>query len=101
MDGIATLINQTFTQDSIGQYVPTETSTDIYVRESSITRSEWYNAGRQGLNPDLLLLTPRCNYDGQKIIEYRGKRYSVYRTYTEGEEIELYLTEKGGTYVGD
>lgn len=98
LDGIATLITQNFAKDSIGQYVSTEERTDIFVSEGDITRSEYYNAGRIGLNPEIMLVTPRINYDGQLIVEYRGKRYSVYRTYTNGEDIELYLTEKGGIH---
>lgn len=97
MDGIATLITQHFSKDNIGQFVASESRADIYVSEDSITRQEWYQAGRQGLNPDIMLITPRVNYDGQLIVEYRGVRYSVYRTYTNGEDIELYLTKKGGT----
>jgi SPP1 family predicted phage head-tail adaptor len=97
-NGIAYLIGKTYTLDAIGQSIATETRTMVYVTEKSISRSEWYDAGQQGLNPSIQLSTPRCNYSGQREIEYEGRRYSVYRTYLNGDRVELYLELKGGTH---
>jgi len=96
MGGIATLIGKTYTLDSIGNSIATETSTTIFVDEKSITRQEWSEAGRQGLNPAVLLVTPSINYSGQDTVEYNSQRYAVYRTYEVGEDVELYLELKGG-----
>lgn len=96
IDGVATLISQQFSKDEIGQFIANESRTEVYVAESNITRAEFYNAGRQGLNPEIVLITPIVNYDGQRIVEYRGRRFGVYRTFTNNEDIELYLTDKGG-----
>ena len=46
-------------------------------------------------------LHPNIYYMGEKIVEYNGMRYGIYRTYIAGDDIELYLEEKGGIYVSN
>lgn len=94
--GVASLVNKTITYDSIGQAVETTTTTEIFVEEKAITRQEWAEAGRLGLNPEIQLSTPFMNYSGQTDIVYNGKTYGIYRTYQNGDNIELYLELKGG-----
>ena len=48
MDGVAKLIKETYIQDEIGQMIPSETATEIYVEILSVTRSEWAAASRDG-----------------------------------------------------
>ncbi len=92
----AKLVNITYTYDEIGQPIEAETLTEIFVEERSITRQEWTEAGRVGHNPSIQLLTPFMNYGNQEEVEYKGVRYSIYRTYLNGDNIELYLEKKGG-----
>lgn len=98
MDGVAYLIQETYIQDSLGQRIPSESKSEILVSTGDINRSEWFNAGRNGLNPEIMLMTAAVNYSGEKIIEYGNVRYGIYRTYhrKESDEIELYLHLKGG-----
>lgn len=98
MDGVAKLIKENYVQDEIGQMVPSETETEIYVEILSVTRSEWAAASRDGLNPAIMLRTQRLNYLGERIAELEGVRYGVYRTYTppDSDLIEIYLEEKAG-----
>lgn len=96
ISNVAQLVAVTITYDDIGQSIEAETVTDIFVEEMSITRQEWSEAGRIGVNPDIELVTPFMNYNGELIVDYDGVRYSVYRTYRSGDNIELYLTKKGG-----
>ena len=36
------------------------------------------------------------DYEGEKIVEYQGKRYAVYRTYLGRDDtLELYVQEEG------
>lgn len=97
MDGIAVLITENYKGGSIAKE-PEESRIEIFVTEKSITRGEWNDAGQRGLNPSIALTTARINYNGEKTIEYCGKRYGVYRTYHDAktDEIELYLEEKAG-----
>lgn len=96
ISGTAKLITKTYTYDSIGQAVETESYTEIFVEERSITRTEWAEAGRNGFNPSIELVTPFVNFSGQEEVEYKGVRYAIYRTYQYGDNIELYLEKKGG-----
>lgn len=95
---VITLIAVTQTQDDYGVWRSTETKHDVFCQINSVTRNEFYQAGRAGLNPEFQITMFAYDYDDEKIIEYKGKRYSVYRTYfTRNDMIELYVQRKGGT----
>lgn len=97
MDGVAILIEEIYEKDNIRQDIKVgEKRDEILVTEKSVTRAEWTIAGKNGLNASCVLITPLINYDGQIQIEYEGKRYMVYRTYKDGDCIELYLGERVG-----
>lgn len=99
MDDVICLIHEDHTVDAIGQRVPAYSERQVFARIRSVTRSEWNNAGVKGLQPELVAITPMINYAGEKLAEWRGRRFSVYRTYIveERDEIELYLEEKAGS----
>lgn len=97
---VITLITEATTQDDNGVWKVTETTKDIFCQVSSVTRDEFFEAGRNGLNPDYRFTVFGPDYDGQKVVEYKGKRYGVYRTYqARTDELELYVERKGGTNV--
>jgi SPP1 family predicted phage head-tail adaptor len=92
------LISVTRTQDKYGQFVDTETSRQVYCQVGSITQSEFYEGGRNGLNPEYRFTVFFADYEDETIIEYKGKRYAVYRTYlARNDRLELYVERKGGT----
>jgi hypothetical protein len=65
---------------------------------NSITRAEFYDAGRNGLNPEFSLTMFAGDYNGERVVEYDGKTYCVYRTYyARTDTVELYVERKGGT----
>lgn len=99
MDDVATLISYPKIKNSIGEYVNGDpVSVTVFGTVSSISRTEWYEAGQNGLNPEILFITPLVNYSGQKIAELNGNRYAIYRTYVppDSDSIELYLTREAG-----
>lgn len=98
MDDLIYLIALSYSQDEIGQVVASERRTPVWASIQSIGRSEWMQAGQQGLNPSLMVSTPMVNYNGEEQVEVSGKKYAVYRTYfrRDSDEIELYLTDKEG-----
>lgn len=93
---VAKLIRKYYISDAIGQAIEVEEAREIYVDVSSVTRQEWTEAGRMGFNPSIRLVTPYANYEDEDEVEFRRKRYSVYRTFVAGDNIELYLEKKGG-----
>lgn len=95
---IVTLITETFKEDDIGQYIPTENKMEIFCRMESISKNEWFDAGRNGLKPQLKVILPEYNYEATEKVEYDGERYSVYRMFRNQKtnEVELYLEKKAG-----
>ena len=96
---VVTLIDVTYTEDAIGQRVPTETYTEIFAEIRSVTQNEWFNAGKIGLKPSFTVVTPFMNYDGQKELLYKGRRYTIYRSFLREavDTVELYCEEKVGS----
>lgn len=96
---VISLIAETRTQDEIGQYISTETERQVYCDVWSVSRQEWFDAGRDGLKPAYVFVMFAPDYAGETIVEYDGKRYGIYRTYVgRNERIELYAEEKGGIH---
>lgn len=95
---VINLIATTQTQDQYGVWVPTTTSRRVYCNVSSVTRSEFFEGGRNGLNPEFRMTLFFGDYNGERIVEYKGQTYGVYRTYQgKNDTIELYVERKGGT----
>ena len=95
---VITLISETYTNNQYGVPVPTITRQDVFCQVDSVTRSEFYEGGRNGLNPEYRFTMFGPDYSDQKTVEYKGKAYGIYRTYIgRNDTIELYAERKGGT----
>ncbi len=67
----------------------------------SVSQSEWFNGGRNGLNPAYQFTMFSHDYEGESVIQYEGTNYAIYRTYIRDDEmIELYTELKKGTDNG-
>ena len=92
------LITTTKTQDSRGVWRKSYTPTQVFVQVDSISMSEFYEAGRNGLNPAFRFRMFQGDYNGEESCEYKGLPYSIYRTYMRDDDtIELYVQREGGT----
>ena len=84
------------------EHATESTPRTVMCQVDSVTRSEFFDGGRNGLNPEFVFRVFFGDYDGERLVEYNGKRYSVYRTYHgRGDLIELYTERKGGTNGGN
>lgn len=98
-DVIITLITPVMEADAYGipQMIGHERS-DCLAGCESVTASEFFEAGRTGLRPEFRFKIFAGDYAGQKIVEYNGQEYSVYRTYFgSSDTVELYVQQKGVT----
>lgn len=96
-DVIAYLIGYTVTLNDYKQEVTTETRSQIFAKKKSVSRAEFYNGGKAGLQPEFRLKTAVIDYNGELEVEVDGARYGIYRTYNvSADYIELYCEEKGG-----
>ena len=95
---VITLIQETRTQDAYGVWRTTEKECNVFCQVDSVTRAEFFEAGRNGLNPEYVFTMFFGDYDGERTLEYNGNRYTVYRTYhARTDVIELYVQREGGT----
>lgn len=85
------------TYDSYGNENISYTDTTVMVRSRSVYQSEFYNVAQLGLQPTLaLIINNRADYQGQKLVEYRGVLYDIIRAdWSNGRDtITLTLTER-------
>lgn len=92
------LLETTYTNNSAGVPIPSNVKHEVFCERKSVTRSEFFNAGRNGLNPEYVFTVFKGDYMGERTCEYDGLTYAIYRTYeTDDDYIELYVMRKGGT----
>lgn len=95
---VITLLTPVKQQDDYGVWRETETGHDVFCQVDSVTRSEFFEGGRSGLNPEFRMTMFFGDYNDEKTLIYKGKSYSVYRTYiAKNDTIELYVERKGGS----
>lgn len=99
---IITLIKTTYTQDSAGVMRKSERPRAVYCQTDSVSRDEFFEGGRSGLNPSYRFTIFAYDYDDEAECKYKGQRYGIYRTYVgRNDTLELYVERKGGTNGGD
>lgn len=97
---VINLISVTKTQDDFGVWRSTTIKTPVYCQVDSVTQREFFEGGRNGLNPEYKFTMFYADYHDEPIVEYENHQYSVYRTYLHrNDKIELYVERKGGTNV--
>ena len=94
---VCVLIGSTTRRDEYGVSRPTETRIKRFCRVQSVSGTEFFEAGQSGIRPQYRIAMLRTEYDGEQVVEYAGRRYTVYRTYEQGLDlIELYVEERVG-----
>lgn len=95
---IVNLYADSISYDEYGVARKTRTSREVFCKVDSVTRAEFFEAGRAGLNPEYRITMFFGDYNGETVVGYKGRTYSVYRTYqAKTDIIELYVERKGGT----
>lgn len=99
MDDVLKLVNTCFKTDEYGVERKERTEREVFCKVDSVTRTEFFNGGRNGLNPSLVFTIFAGDYCEEIEIEYCGKYYAVYRDYyiPGTDYLELYAERKGGT----
>lgn len=94
---IAYLVVDSYTQNEFGVMEKTTTRYKVFVNVASVTGQEWFEGGRNGLNPQFRFTLFSHDYHDEKVIEYQGVQYTIYRTYLRNvDEIELYVEKRKG-----
>lgn len=99
MDDVLTLMVTEQAQDDFGVWRDTPAPREIFCKVDSVTRAEFFDGGRNGLNPEFRFTVFAGDYNGERDVVYRNNGYSVYRSYhVPGTDyMELYAERKGGT----
>ena len=99
MDDVLTLIAPGTDRDALGVPTGAAQERDVFCQANNVTRAEFYQAGRSGLNPELQFTVFAGDYAGEPVCRFHGKQYGIYRTYhVPGTDyMELYAERKGGT----
>lgn len=98
---VISLVTYTQTQDELGVWRESQTERRVYCKTDSVSRSEFFTGGQNGLKPEYRFSMFRGDYRGETTVIYRGMAYSVYRTYFESTDIiELYVERKAGVSNG-
>lgn len=94
---VINLISETWSQDAYGVSVASESKTQVFAQVDSVTSAEWFEGGRNGLNPEFRFRIYNFEYSGEEILEYNNARYTIYRTYQARNDIlELYVEKRKG-----
>ena len=71
-----------------------ETEKMCYCKVNSVTRSEFYKARENGIQPlYAFVISEYADYNGEKILIYKDKRYRVIRSYVKNHAVELTVGE--------
>lgn len=106
-NGVWRASDQTYWRDERGYIIRDEQSDsltfpqnwrEVFCQVDSVTQSEFFEGGRNGLNPEYRFTLFAEDYQGERTVEYRNHRYGIYRTYQPRTDIiQLYAERKGGT----
>lgn len=93
---VITLVAEMQTQNDVGVWTSSQQTRDVFCQVESVTRAEFFDGGRNGLNPDLKFVVFFGDYQGEKTLIYNGKVYGIYRTFRgKTDRLELYAERKG------
>lgn len=96
-ESVATLRKVTYTQDAALNQVAVYEDRQVFVKPRSVYSNDFYQAAQSGLKPSIVLVISTAeDYQGEKVVLYEGKEYTVLRVYQrpEKDEVELTLEER-------
>ena len=98
-DDLITLVSDEVVIGDRGVQTTLRTRVNVYAKVSSVSASEFYDAGQAGLKPAFQFIIFADEYTGQQDVEYMGIMYRVYRTYRRSKDkLELYVEAKAGVH---
>lgn len=94
---VISLVKSTRAQNDFGVWTDALASRDVFCQVDSVTRAEFFDGGRNGLNPEYRFTLFFGDYEGERVVVYKGMAYAVYRTYQgRNDTVELYCERQGG-----
>lgn len=74
----------------------------ILARMDDVTRAEFFAAGQNGMRAEFRFIVNPIEYEGERLCEWNGQRYAIYRTYQVPgtDDLELYAQREAGVTRG-
>lgn len=95
------LVSETESLDDLNQPTTIKTKSKKVVEFRSISGSEYFAGRKNNLSPQFSFILSAFDYQGEKIVEYNGETFAVYRTYEpDDDRIEIYCQVEGGVTDG-
>ena len=92
-----TLITTVYAQDEYGVFQKEESERTVFANVSSVSMTEWFEGGRNGLNPEYRITMFKYDYQSEPVVQIGDVRYTIYRTYERRDDlIELYVQKRKG-----
>lgn len=92
------LVDQIYSENDAGIISEQPTERMVLADVTSVSLSEWSEGSRIGLNPEIRFTMFAPDYQGEEILKYNGRYYSVYRTYIgRNHKVDLYCERRHGT----
>lgn len=94
--------SETGATDRFLQPITETTRTGVLAASVPVSRSEFYNAGQNGIRPDYEFIISPAEYHGETEVEITDERgetvhLHVYRTYERSaDELEIYCEQSAG-----
>lgn len=104
MDDVIRFLKPTYQYDEYGNEIPDVKERPVLCRVNSVGRNEFYAAAQNNLRPSFVfVLSHYMDYEGETELMYtdwtgKDKRYTITRTYRNGDELELTAEERIGDY---
>lgn len=96
---VVKLISFTTSRDARGAEHKSKQYRQVFCEVASVSSAEFFRAHQNNLNAQFQFKMFRYDYEGEKLLEYEGNEYSIYRTHRpkNTDDIELYVERKAGT----
>lgn len=96
LNDVAELLQEQIIKTSLGQERKSFVPSEVFCKKKSVTRTEYFTAGQSGLRPSAMFKVHLLDYDQELYIRHEEKIYSIYRTFENGNFIELYCEVRSG-----
>lgn len=72
------------------------TSREVFADIRSAGQNEFFKARQDRMNVECMAIVWAEEFAGERLAEVKGKKLAIYRSYQNGEYMELYFQQKAG-----
>ena len=97
LDDVCFLMSTSIIVDELLQQIEVTLPELVYCSKLSVGQKEFSVTMQKGLKAEMTIIMNHDEYDGEKVLEYNRKKYSIYRTFVRDDgNIELYCEVRVG-----